>query len=332
VARAAGVAPSTVSRALHGNPRISTSVTADIRRLAREMGYTPSLPARSLVTRNTATIGMVISHAADPFRGQVVLGAEEEAHRHGYSVYLSSLSHRADCGAVVIRSFHERRVTGLVVSGAQYEALIAEFGGDFPLPTVIINYPLYPYSVSTDNLSGARQAVKHLLQLGHRRIAYVANEYSHMSNRTRLAGYRAVLAEEGIPRDEALVVQGDGELSGGAAAVGRLFALGEPPTAVFCFNDMTAIGVIHALNRAGRPVPECCSVVGFDDLELAAYYSPPLTTVRQARYELGQRAMGMLLALIKGRVDLQPEMLPAELVVRETTAPPPAPAGARERR
>ncbi len=323
IAQAAGVAPSTVSRALHHQPRISEATGARIRRLAQEMDYSPSLPARSLVTRDTATIGLVITHASDPFLGRLVLGVEEAAQAKGYSVFLSSSYRNADLERKVIRDFHERRVTGIIVTGSQMDAGYLELRERYPLPIVLINFNDYPRSVSTDNLAGAQQAVEHLVQLGHRRIAYVSNYRSYRTDLDRLDGCKAALAKHDIPVDQALHVEGDGTLEGGLGSMRQLLALSRPPTAVFCFNDVTAMGVLRGLNAAGAQVPRDCSVIGFDDLDMAAYYCPPLTTVRQPSYRLGQRAMRLLLQLIQGTEGVAAEILPAELVVRETTGPVP---------
>jgi len=326
IAKVAGVSPSTVSRALHHNPRISEETATRVRQLAQKMDYSPSLPARSLVTRHTATIGLVITHASDPFLGQLVVGAEETALDNGYSVFLSSSYRNADRERKVIRDFYERRVTGIIVTGSQVDAGYVQLRQRFPLPIVLINFRDYPHSVSTDNLAGAQQAIEYLVQLGHRRIAYVSNHRSYQTDLDRFGGYKEVLTKHGIPVDETLLVEGDGTLAGGVRAMQQLLALAQPPTAVFCFNDMTAMGVLRGLKTAGQEVPRDCSVIGFDDLEMATYYCPPLTTVRQPGYRLGQHAMRMLLQLIQGREEVQAEILPAELVVRETTGPAPAQA------
>jgi DNA-binding LacI/PurR family transcriptional regulator len=332
VARAAGVSPSTVSRALHNHPRISKETATRIRRLAEELKYTPSLPARSLVTHDTATIGLVITYASDPFLGPLVHGVEDAARGKGYSVFLISSHRDAEREQDIVHSLYERRVTGIIVTGSQIDAGYLQLCERFPVSVVLINCPDYPFSASTDNQKGAYQAAEHLVALGHRRIAYVSNPHSRGTDLDRLTGYKVSLAEHGIPFDDVLTVEGDGSLRGGAQAMQKLLALSQPPTAVTCFNDMTAMGVIHALSRANRKVPRDCSVIGFDDLELAAYYCPPLTTVRQPAYRLGQRAMRILLALIQGRAEVQAEVLPAELVVRETTASAPPPARGEGRR
>jgi len=324
IARVAGVSPSTVSRALNSHPRISPETTERIVKMAQEMGYSPSVPARSLVTQDTATIGLTITHVSDTFLARVVQGVEAEAHKNGYAVFLSS-SYRDRAGELeVIRSFYERRVSGIIVSGSQIDNGYLELQTRFPLPIVLINCPIYPYSVTSDNGGGARKAVEHLFQLGHRRIAYIGNRKSHLSNLNRMNGYKAVLQEHDIPVDSQLIVDGNGELAGAAEPLRHLMALPQRPTAIFCFNDLTAIGVIHALKEAGIQVPQDCSVVGFDNLEMGAYYCPPLTTVQQPRFELGQHAMRMLLKLCQGRDDIEPEILQTDLVVRKTTAPAPA--------
>jgi DNA-binding LacI/PurR family transcriptional regulator len=172
--------------------------------------------------------------------------------------------------------------------------------------------------------------VGHLVEMGHLRIAYIANPGSQHADLDRAAGYRAMLARQSLPVDPALIVQADGTMAGGREAARRLLALPRPPTAFFCFNDLTAIGALSVIAESGLKVPEDCSVIGFDDLELAAYSCPPLTTVRQYRDRLGERAMHMLHRLIQGYSDVSPEVLPAELVVRQTTGPAPAPDNGRK--
>jgi DNA-binding LacI/PurR family transcriptional regulator len=330
IAKAAGVSPSTVSRALHDHPRISEATASHIHHLARKMGYTPSLVARNLATQQTNTIGLVISCITDLFVGELVIGIEQEARSHGYSVFLISSYRDAEREKEAVQSLQQRRTTGIIVTGSQIDEGYLAMRARFPQPIVLINCPGYPHSISTDNLAGARQAVEHLVHLGHRRIAYVANRRSHQANLDRLRGYETVLAHHAISLDRELVVDGDGTLAGGQRAAQQLMALLQPPTAIFCFNDLMAIGNLCALSQAGWRVPADCSVVGFDDLELAAYCSPPLTTVRQHRDRLGRQAMHMLHQLIRGRGDVQAEILPAELVVRKTSGPAPVPADGGE--
>jgi DNA-binding LacI/PurR family transcriptional regulator len=327
IARAAQVAPSTVSRALHADPRISEETTMRVLHLARNMGYTPSLAARSLVTHQTNTIGLVVSWLSDLFVGELVVGVEQAARSLGYSVFLISTYRDPGREEEAVQSLHERRTDGIIVTGSQIDEGYLDRRDRFAQPIVLINCPRYPHSISTDNVAGACRAVGHLVELGHRRIAYIANPGSLHADLDRAAGYRSVLARHGLSPVDELVVRSDGTLAGGRQAARRLLALPRPPTALFCFNDLTAIGALAACREAGLRVPADCSVIGFDDLELAAYCCPPLTTVRQQRDQLGQRAVHMLHGLIQGRGDVPPEMLPADLVVRETTGPAPLPVG-----
>lgn len=323
IAKAAGVSPSTVSRALNDHPRISNETKERIRCLAQKMGYTPSLLARSLVTRDTATIGVVITSASDPFLAHIVTSIEEVAQEQGYSVLMSSTYLDPDRELEVVSSFHGRRTRGIIVIGSQIDAGYLEMRDRFPLPIVLTNCRTYPYSVSTDNLTGARRAVEHLVRLGHRRIVYIANRRSYRSNLDRQTSYQQVLTENGIPVDDGWIAEGDGTLQGGSSAARALLARTPRPTAVFCFNDMTAIGVLGALQQSEVQVPAEMSIVGFDDVEFASHCYPRLTTVRQPTDLMGQRLMRMLLVLIQGQEDVKPEVLPDELVIRDSTGPPP---------
>jgi DNA-binding LacI/PurR family transcriptional regulator len=162
-------------------------------------------------------------------------------------------------------------------------------------------------------------ALEYLIGLGHRRIAYISQGVSLKSEFLRLEGYRLALREHDIPIDESLIVPGDGGVIGGIKAVSRLLDLAEKPSAIFCFNDMTAIGVMNALQKRGYQVPRDCSVVGFDGLDITAYFHPSLTTIRQPIFQLGYRAAEMLLDLIQGDNEVSSEILEPELVVRAST-------------
>ncbi|RME45827.1 MAG: LacI family transcriptional regulator [Chloroflexi bacterium] len=282
------------------------------------MGYTPSAVARSLVTRRTCTIGLAVAWVSDPFLAQLVRGAEDTALQHGYTVFLSSFYDEPGREREVLAAFRERRVDGIIVKSSrlviEHDQLLANFG----MPLVVINRPEHNYSVSTDNFHGGRLATEYLLDLGHTRIGYIAAERGARTNQDRLEAYKAALEERGIGFDPALVVFGDGYAQGGKEAMKRLLALPSPPTAVFCYNDLTAMGAAMAVREAGLQVPDDISLVGFDDIELATYFQPPLTTVRQPAYELGRRAMEMVFALLEDGKDVPNVVLKGELVVRQS--------------
>ncbi len=321
IAEKAGVSPSTVSRALNDHPRISQGTKERIRRLAAEMGYSPSAVARSLVTKRTRTVGFAVAWVSDPFLAPLLRGVEDFAVENGYTVVLSSFYNEAQREQELLSTFRERRVDGVIVESSRLDAERYPLPDQLGLPIVLINRPEYAYSVSTDNHQGGRLATEHLVDLGHSRIGYIAAERGKRTNVDRLKAYERVLQARGCPIEDNLVAQGDGYAGGGREAMRRLLALPSPPTAVFCYNDLTAMGAARAVREAGLHVPDDISLIGFDDIELAAYFHPPLTTVRQPAYELGRRAMEMVLALMENEREVTSTMLGGELVVRESCRP-----------
>jgi DNA-binding LacI/PurR family transcriptional regulator len=318
IAKAASVSPSTVSRALSDHPRISLETKERIRRLATEMGYSPSAVARSLVTQRTSIISLAMAWVSDPLLAQVVRGIEDTALEHGYTVILSSFYGDPNREREVLSTFRERRVDGIIIKSSCFDTYPHSLLSQFGLPIVLINRPEYIYSVSTNNLHGGRLATEYLLDLGHSQIGYIAAEIGRRTNLDRLKAYKEALRGRGIAFDPALVAMGDGYARGGKEAMHRLLALPSPPTAVFCYNDLTAIGAALAVREAGLQVPDEISLLGFDDIELATYCHPPLTTVRQPAYELGHQAMEMVLDLMVDGQKATRVMLKGELVVRES--------------
>jgi DNA-binding LacI/PurR family transcriptional regulator len=325
IARMAGVSHSTVSRALQNSPLVNRATVEQIRKIAQDVGYRASAVARGLVTRKTMTIGVVVTTIADPFVSEVVSGIELAANDHGYSVFLADSNADPTREQHVVHSFAERRVDGIVVTSSRVGALYTPMLSRMGVPIVLINnqHPgEFVYSVMIDNLIGSRKATEHLIALGHRRIGYIGDRYGHQSDTERFAGYREALEQAALPFAPELVVHGDGKAEGGGLAMSELVSLREPPTAVFCYNDMTALGVLHAARVHGLRVPEDVSLIGFDDLFFASYIQPQLTTVRQPMRRMGQLAFESLLHLLSGEKPAGSIHVPAELIVRESTAPP----------
>jgi DNA-binding LacI/PurR family transcriptional regulator len=323
IARMAGVSHSTVSRALRDSPLVNPKTTEEIRKIARELGYQPSAVARGLVTRRTYTIGVVVTTIADPFVSEVVIGIELAANDYGYSVILADSNADPVREQSVVHSFAERRVDGIVVTSSRVGALYTGVLAQMNAPIVLINnqHPgQFVHSVMIDNVQGSREATAHLIGLGHRRIAYIGDRYGHQSDTERLTGYQEALAQAGVPLRAELVVNGDSKPEAAILAMEALLALPDPPTAVFCYNDMTALGVLRAAHVQGVKVPEDLSIVGFDDLFLATYTQPQLTTVRQPMQRMGRMAMESLLRLMSGEASGEAVKVPAELIVRESTA------------
>lgn len=321
IARAAGVSHTTVSRALKGNPAISAETTRKIRQLARQMGYMPSAVAQSLLSQQTWTIGMVVTTIADPFVVQVVEGVEQVAQAANYSVFLTTSHNNPSQEMAVVETLHRRRVDAIIVAASRVGSLYSSQLGQIKVPIVLINNQEegeYLHSVAVDDRQGAELAVNHLIALGHRRIGYIAADNRPKSNQRRLAGYQTALQQANLSPDPTLVAQhiyAETDFEQGRAGLQQL--LQAQVTAIFCYNDMIAIGVLSACRQQNIIVPGRLSVIGFDDIELAQYVTPPLTTIAQPRLKLGQLAMQMTLNLLEGQ-QAQDKVLPGKLVIRQS--------------
>jgi DNA-binding LacI/PurR family transcriptional regulator len=217
-------------------------------------------------------------------------------------------------------------VDGILVMASRVGTLYASLLSKTTVPIVLVNSQQGGgrlHSVAIDNVTSARKATAHLIELGHRRIAYIGNQARVQADPERAAGYRQALREAGLRPRRNLVAFGDGKPEGGLEAMGKLLELPEPPTAVFCYNDMSAFGALRMIQKSGLRVPHDISIVGFDDLSLASYMNPPLTTIRQPRREMGRRATEILLKLFEGSRSRNAVRFEGELVVRESTAASP---------
>jgi len=325
IARIAGVTHSTVSRALRNSPLVSGETAERIHRIARELGYRTSAAARALVTQRSDTIGVVVTNILDPFIAGVVSGIEETADEHDLSVFLANSNAQPEREVRVAQKFEERRVDGIIVAasrvGAQYVPLLTHM----QVPIVLLNnqHPSqFAHSIMIANVQATLDAMRYLIGLGHRRIAYLGDRSGYQSDEERFTGYRQALREAGLPVEPSLIAHGDGKPEGAEAPVAGLIALPQPPTAIFCYNDMSALGAMRQIRCHGLRIPEDISVVGFDDLYISQYINPPLTTVRQPMRQMGRMAMETLLQLFAGVESGNEIRVPGELIVRESAAPP----------
>ncbi|GAB4112590.1 MAG: LacI family DNA-binding transcriptional regulator [Roseiflexaceae bacterium] len=335
IARAAGVSHSTVSRALRDSSLISAEVRGRIQQLAVEMGYTPNAIAQSLQTNRTHSIGLVVSTVGDPFWADVVRGVEQVAQTAGLSVLLSAAHRDPDLEIRVIENFHRRRVDGILVADSRMNEAAAARLARTQIPTVVLNSQAESAlgllsNVSIDDQAGARMAVEHLLGLGHRAIGYIGLGNRPRSNTLRLTGYREALNAANIPlrKQWEVIAPDEDELIEDDVAAGEALTyplINSGVSAICCYNDMVAIGVLLACRNLRINIPRQLSVIGFDDLPTVQYVTPPLTTIRQPRVELGQCAMQTLVNLIEGQQGASQTanqtILPS-LVIRESCAPP----------
>jgi DNA-binding LacI/PurR family transcriptional regulator len=255
----------------------------------------------------------------------VITGIEEMAESERYSVFLANCNADPVREARVVERFEERRVDGIIVMASRVGALYMPHLLKMRIPIVLVNnfgQGEFVYSVSIDNLSASENATAYLIELGHRRIAYIGDRYGFQSDTDRFGGYRQALQKADITFQPELVAQGDGKPAGGEAAMRNLLRLRNRPSAIFCYNDMTAIGALRTVRAERLHVPEDVSIVGFDDLLLASYAFPALTTVRQPMAHMGRIATQIVLKLLAGETRDFNLKVPGELIIRESTAPP----------
>jgi DNA-binding LacI/PurR family transcriptional regulator len=320
---------STVSRALSGDPRVAEDTRARVVSLARHMGYTPNPTARALATRRTNTIGLAVPWAprslSDPFYLEFLGAAGDEAMRNGYSLFLSAPD---GDGAGVVRAHTEladpRRIDGMILTEPKANDERIELLRSVELPFVVLGVASDPDVswISGDNTAGARDAVDHLISLGHTSIACITGPPDQTSSDARFEGYRLAMCRAGLPIDRNIIVAGDFTQSGGHSAMRVIINSGRVPSAVFACNDVMALGAMRALREAGLTVPADVSVVGFDGISMAEYVDPPLATVKQPIQELGRMAVQILIGHVSGEADPAHRVLPVQYQPRDSVGPP----------
>ncbi len=327
VAKLAGVSRTTVSFVLNDVPgvKISEETRQRVLDAARQLDYYPTAAARSLASGKTRRIGLILGEgqerlAADAFLPIFLQGVTASVHRRGYLLVMQ-LAEDVPSREAYLRLIREQQVDGLILSGARSDdPLLAQLEGErFPL---ILHGHLSDYHfpcVDVDNRAGAYQAMSHLLALGHRRIGFISNApLSYAGAQERFVGYQQALAEHDIPFDGSLVRSAAFLPRAGWEAMKELLALPARPSAVFAASDVVAFGAMGAIHEAGLSIPDEVAVVGFDDIFLATYAYPPLTTVRVPAYGLGWTAAEILIALIEGDEDVASVILETELVIRQS--------------
>ncbi len=339
VARRAGVSTATVSRALHGTAGVEPSTRERVLVAARALRYRPSGVARSLKLRATSTNGLIVTDIENPYFPQIISAVEDSARERGYSVLLADGRRDPQREIQSLEDLATRQVDGLLIASSALTERHRAWIEESPCPVVIINgesrLPTVP-AVLCDNHAGGRAAAHHIGALGHRSICYLTVPASlNGAVEERLQGVRSALAEpvaSGVTVD---VVEGDGTVEGGERAARDAMRRFPGTTALICYNDLTAVGALRGLSAIGLRVPHDISVVGFDDISIAHYVEPALTTVRQATDEIGQWAVTTLLEAIEQESDGGPpvdaratreaERIPIRLVVRGSTGPAGAP-------
>lgn len=326
VAARAGISYTTVSHVVNGTRPVSDQVRSKVEAAIAELGYVPSGVARSLRVRATGTLGLLLPNASNPYFAELARGIEDHAERNGYSVILCNSDDDIDKQLRYLRVLLERRIDGLIVATVASDAAFAEALANLQVPLVLVDRSLDGVSADqlcVDHEQGAYLATRHLLELGHRRIACIGGPASTQVAQLRAAGYQRALDEAGVAAQA--VVDCPFTSPAGHAAAQVLLAAEPRPTAIFAGNDMIALGVLRAAAERGLQVPRQLSVVGFDDIEVSRYLHPALTTVGQCIGALGEQVAARLLERIRTPdLAVTQRLIEPILLLRESSAAPEA--------
>ena len=324
VARLAGVSTSTVSHVINNNRFVSESVRAKVEQAIQSLNYAPSALARSLKIKQTHTIGMLLTTSSNPFYAEVVRGVENSCYQRGYSLILCNTAGDEERMNRSLETLMQKRVDGLLMMCTESHLPSADILNRYPaIPTVMMDWAPFEGrgDIIQDNaLLGGELATQHLIDSGYTRIACIAGPQDKTTARMRLEGFHNAMTKSGLKVLPGYVVSGDFEFQGGYNGMIELLALEKVPQAVFTSNDAMAVGVYHALYQAGLQIPQDVAVMGYDDIELARYLSPPLSTIHQPKDELGEQAIDTLIQRLSDPdASQQTLVLTPELVVRGST-------------
>lgn len=324
IARLANVSTTTVSHVLNSTRQVSEDLSNRVQVAIRDLEYKPNAMARALRVHSSKTLGLIVPDNSNPFFSEIALGAEDCAFRHGYSLFLCNSRHDSARELTYMTTLSTYAVDGLILSAVSGDLdQLSEFVKS-GIPLVVVDRKLAAPDIEfihSDHIEGAREATQHLVEFGHRRIGIITGPIDVHSALDRIQGFEEILNEHGIPNDPDLSVRGDFQVESGRRAAQEMMELPDPPTAIFACNDMMAIGALQTLRTLGLGVPEDVSLVGFDDIFLASLLDPPLTTVAQSAYTIGEMAVARLVERMNGSKNLMTQefCLPTDLIIRKST-------------
>lgn len=331
VAKRAGVSPSTVSRVISGHPRISAATIRKVKEIMEDMGYHPNVMAKSLVSKTTNTIGIVLPRPAEElfqnlFFPEVIRGIVTQSTRSAYDLMMATgITEREELEAAT-RLVKGRRVDGILLLHSRKQDPVERFLREENFPFVLIgrsdDHPDI-LSVDNNNVQASCDATRHLISLGHKRIGFVSGPPNLIVSKDRLEGYLGALAEAGLQANPEWIVEGEFLQESGYRAMSFFMSLPERPTALVVIDDLVAFGVLRGLTELGYKVPDDLSIVGFNNIQLTELAAPPLSSVDIGIYQIGYTASQTLIHRIKGEKAIQPRVIiPHRLVVRESSSKP----------
>lgn len=322
VAALAGVSTATVSHVINGTRPVAGETKARVRAAIEQVGYYPNNMARALKSKKSRTIGMIVTNSTNPFFAGIVRGVEDTCFENGYSFILCNSDDVPEKQEAQLKLLLEKHIDGLLVMTTNHNpAFLTRLAGLTRLPVAVMDADedLGLPTINDNSVAGGQLAAEFLVNCGLRRIACITGPQRHPRSRDRLAGFRAALARRGVHLPESWIVESNLDLAGGYRAMSRLLADTPPPEAVFAFNDLAAVGAMRAAHQRQMAVPDQVSIIGYDDIELAAYTEPPLTTIGQPIHEMGRQAAKMMIHLVEDKTARPAsKQLEPVLVVRET--------------
>lgn len=324
VAEKAGVSTTTVSHVINNTRVVSADARDRVLSVIDELRYIPSAVARSLKNDKTHTLGMMIPNNSNPYFAEIIQGIEDESFKLGYNIILCNSYDDPKKQAAYTRVLMEKRIDGLIIVASGSDDELNQLLSDEAIPKVLVDREVPGLAadfIESDHEQGGYLATKHLLELGHTDIACVAGPKTLLPSGDRVHGYLRALQEANVPFQGEFLAHSDFTSQGGFTAFQQLLALKKRPSAIFVSNDLMAIGGLCAAQQAGVQIPTELSVVGYDDIALASFSTPRLTTIAQPKYEIGVLTAQVMVARIKNaELPLRREMLQTQLVVRQSTA------------
>ncbi|EAS64848.1 HTH-type transcriptional repressor PurR [Photobacterium angustum] len=305
VARMAGVSTTTVSHVINKTRFVAEATQQKVLAAVDELNYAPSAVARSLKCNTTRTIGMLVTKSTNPFFAEVVHGVEEYCYNSGYTLILCNTEGNLEKQRDYLRMLSEKRVDGLLVMCSDLDQMLLDLlERKNDLPMVIMDWG--PESPHTDNIldnaeNGGYIATKHFIENGHKKIGCLSGQADKSTCQERLKGFRKAMAEADLTVNEDWLLDGDFECESAVEAAQKFIAMEDRPTAIFCFNDIMAMALISTFEQAGLRVPDDISIIGYDNIDLAPYFAPPLTTIHQPKRRLGKKAIEILLERVKDK-------------------------------
>ncbi|EII3000311.1 substrate-binding domain-containing protein [Vibrio cholerae] len=323
IARLAGVSTSTVSHVINKSRFVSDEIAERVNNAAQQLNYAPSALARSLKMNRTKTIGMLVTTSTNPFFGEVVKGVERSCYHQGYNLILCNTEGDNQRMKASINTLLQKRVDGLLLMCSTLEGERLDVFDRYPdIPIVVMDWgPILFASdkIQDNSLQGGYMAAKHLIECGHKEIGCITGPLIRHQAQMRYEGYKRALAEAGIAINPDWIVESDFECEGGYQAFEKLYQRGKLPSALFVSNDMMAMGVIQAANQRGLRIPDDLSLIGYDDVHIAKFMTPALTTIHQPKYRLGKAAVDTLLYRLENPdTTAQVVQLEPTLVVRNS--------------